>query len=228
MKELGRMRVGTMATLVNRNCVLCSNDALCPALLWFGSGGFAPCVRGASGQVMGLNQVWLSVEEREVRCLDSLEIGDEVLAWGWGGKQGEGGTVNGVAFKPNQSSPMDHLIKYLVEEEDPYFDIVFSGLVMRIGVDEGSLDEMENLWQLLLEEEARAVEGERSNAAAEILPVPVLLQRSDLSQAGRRSSLQEALPEEEGVHEDQLEDSLRADLHADSGFLDHQSPSRNF
>ena len=55
MKELGRMRVGTMATLVNRNCVLCSNDALCPALLWFGSGGFAPCVRGASGQVVGLN-----------------------------------------------------------------------------------------------------------------------------------------------------------------------------
>ena len=213
---------------MNRNCVLCSDDALCPVLLWFGSGGFAPCVRGASGQVMGLNQVWLSVEEREVRCLDSLEIGDEVLAWGWGGKQGEGGTVNGVAFKPNHNSSMDHLTKHLVEEEeDPYFDIVFSGLVMRIGVDEGSLDEMEKLWQLLLEEEARAEEGEGSNAAAEILPVPVM-QRASLSQADRRSSLQGALPEEDRVNEDQLEDSPDTDLHVDSGFLDHQSPSRNF
>ena len=163
-----------------------------------------------------------------MRCLDSLEIGDEVLAWGWGGKQGEGGTVNGVAFKPNHNSSMDHLTKHLVEEEeDPYFDIVFSGLVMRIGVDEGSLDEMEKLWQLLLEEEARAEEGEGSNAAAEILPVPVM-QRASLSQADRRSSLQGALPEEDRVNEDQLEDSLNADLQADSGFLDHQSPSRNF
>ena len=58
MKELGRMRVGTMATLMNQNCVLCSDDGLCPFLLWFGSGGFPPCVQGASGQVMGLNQVW--------------------------------------------------------------------------------------------------------------------------------------------------------------------------
>ena len=57
-----------------------------------------------------------------MRCLDSLEIGDKVLAWGYGGA---GGTVNGVAFKPNYN-----LTKHLVEEEeDPYFDIVFSGLV---------------------------------------------------------------------------------------------------
>ena len=58
-------------------------------------------MRGASGQVVGERQVWLSEEEREVRCLDEMEVGDEVLAWGWGGKRGEGGTVYGVAFKPN-------------------------------------------------------------------------------------------------------------------------------
>ena len=223
VKELGRKRPGTMATLVNQNCVLCSDDGLLPALLWFGSGGFAPCVRGASGQVTGLKQVWLSVEEREVRCLDSLEMGEEVLAWGWGGKQGEGGTVHGVAFKPYQSSSVDSLTMRLAEdEEDPYFDIVFSGLVMRIGVDEGSLEEMERLWQLLLEEEARGEEGERSSAA-ESLPMAAIL---TIGKSGRRNSLLEAIP---GPEENQLEDSPVADLHADSGFLDHdQSPSRNF
>ena len=224
MKELGRKRPGTMATLVNQNCVLCSDDGLLPALLWFGSGGFAPCVRGASGQVTGPKQVWLSVEEREVRCLDSLEMGEEVLAWGWGGKQGEDGTVHGVAFKPYQSSSVDSLTMRLAEdEEDPYFDIVFSGLVMRIGVDEGSLEEMEKLWQLILEEEARSEEGARSSVEES---VPVVT----LTKSSMRNSLPpllEAIPEEGGAHEDQVEDTPVDDLHADSGFLE-QSPSSNF
>ena len=224
------MRPGTMATLVNQNCLLCSKDGtdddLLPALVWFGSGGSAPCVRGAFGQVVGLKQVWLSEEEREFRCLDSLEIGEEVLAWGWGGKQGEGGAVLGVAFKPNKTSSVDGLPARLAgDEEDPYFEIVFSGLVMRIGVDEGSFEEMEKLWQLILEEEARAEEGERSSSVAKSLPVATTLTRS-----GWRDSLPqllEAIPEEEVVHEDQHEDPPVFDSHADSGFLE-QSPSRNF
>jgi len=226
VKELGRMRPGTMATLVNQNCVLCSdgstNNGLLPALVWFGSGGFAPCVRGASGQVVGLKQVWLSEEEREVRCLDSLELGEEVLAWGWGGKQGEGGTVHGVAFKPNETSSADSLTMCLAgDEEDPYFEIVFSGLVMRIGVDEGSLEEMEKLWQLILEEEARSEEGARSSVEES---VPVVT----LTKSSMRNSLPpllEAIPEEGGAHEDQVEDTPVDDLHADSGFLE-QSPSK--
>ena len=221
VKELGRMRPGTMATLVNQNCVFCSDDDLLPALLWFGWGGFAPCVRGASGQVMGLRKVWLSVEEREVSCLYPLELGEEVLAWGWGGKQGEGGTVHGVAFKPNQQSSVDSSTSCLAgDEEDPYFDIVFSGLVMRIGVDEGSLEEMERLWQLLLEEESIAEEGRSSTA--ESLPRTILT----IGNSCRRNSLSPLLEVISGP-EEELEDSPVADLHTDSGFLD-QSPSRNF
>ena len=222
------MRPGTLATLVNQNCLLCykdsADDELLPALVWFGSGGSAPCVRGAIGQVVGLKQVWLSEEEREVRCLDTLEMGEEVLAWGWGGKQGEGGVVHGVAFKPNKTSSVDtQTMSLAVDEEDPYFDIVFSGLVMRIGVDEGSFEEMEQLWQLILEEEARAEEGERSSVA-ESLPAAATLTKS-----GRRDSISvllEEIPEEDGGHEDQPEESPGADSHADSGFLE-QSPSRN-
>ena len=52
VKELGRIRLGTMATLVNRNCIICSRNELSPVMVWFGSGGVAPCVRGAAGEVV--------------------------------------------------------------------------------------------------------------------------------------------------------------------------------
>ena len=225
VKELGRMRPGTMATLVNFNCVLCSDctsDHLLPALIWFGSGGFAPCVRGASGQVVGERQVWLSEEEREVRCLDEMEVGDEVLAWGWGGKRGEGGTVYGVAFKPNVATSFGSRSLCLAgeEEEDPYSEIVFSGLVMRIGVDEGSLENSEKLWQLMLEEEARAEEGESTRC-------PKSLVSATLNKSVQRNSLaMEAISEEGEVHEDRLEYSLGLHFFSDSGFLE-QSPGMN-
>ena len=142
----------------------------------------------------------------------------------WGGKQGEGGIVHGVAFKPNEPSSVDSPTMHVAgDEEDPFFEIVFSGLVMRIGVDEGSLEEMEKLWQLILEEEARPEEGVRSSVAEN---VPV----AKLTKSSRRNSLPpllEAIPEEEGAHEDQVEDTPVDDLHADSGFLE-QSPSSNF
>ena len=106
------------------------------------------------------------------------------------------------------------------EEEDPYSEIVFSGLVMRIGEDEGSLEDSEKLWQFMLEEEARAEEGESTRC-------PKSLVSATLNKSAQRNSLAiEAISEEGEVHEDRLEYSLGLHFFSDSGFLE-QSPGTN-
>ena len=237
VKELGRKKLGTMATLVNRNCIICSRNELSPVMVWFGSGGAAPCVRGAAGEVVEVGKVWLPEEEREVRCLEqeaSLEIGEKVLAWGWGGKQGEGGAVYGVVFRPNMSSTLgSQVVDQEIEEEDPFMDIVFSSLVMRIGVDEGSWEEFEELFQLIVEEESLVEEDERRSASR--ISSALVLKKS--SRRSSRVPMLEVIPEEGGdILEEQQEcvsEDQGGDFHdeqhdksllTDSGFLE-ETPS---
>ena len=70
LREVLSVRTGAIGTLVSQQCVLClPSDSvfLHPALLWFGWGSHAPCVRAAPGTVVGEGVVWLE-EDRRAWC----------------------------------------------------------------------------------------------------------------------------------------------------------------
>ena len=90
------IQTGAIGILVTSHCLLChSRVQLFPALVWFGKGSHAPCVRAAPDLVVGKGDVWLD-EERRAWCEGVGQVGRRVLVWAWGGSE-EDGAVRGVA-----------------------------------------------------------------------------------------------------------------------------------
>lgn len=96
------VRTGDIGTLVSCHCVLChhNNNTVLqhPALLWFGVGSHAPCVRASPGVVVEKGVVQLE-EDRKAWCEGVDGMGSRVIVWGWGGKD-DNRAVRGVAVVP--------------------------------------------------------------------------------------------------------------------------------
>ena len=118
-----------------------------------------------------------------------------------------------------------HVADQEMEKEDPFVDIVFSSLVMRIGVDEGSWEEFEELFQLIVEEESLVEEDERRSALR--ISSDVVLKKS--SRRSSRVPMLEVIPEEGGDILEEQQECFCKDQHdnsllTDSGFLE-ETPS---
>lgn len=162
LREVAGLRPGALLTLVSATCLLCHAHArriLRPALVWMGAGSHAPCVRGARGVVKGEGEVWLVDDEREAKCEGSMDVGTEVLVWAWGGRQGEGVAVRGVAVRVEQEAEEQHSDSVTpedkgVEEEEPHLDLIFEAVFWRLKMESPTIVlEAEERWrQVWLEE----------------------------------------------------------------------------
>ena len=230
VKEVLVLKPGTIGVLVSGQCVLCCPplETAVPVLVWFGGGSYAPCVRGRLGVVVREGEVWLEEEERMAWCQGTGEVGEQVLVWGWGGRQGEDETVRGVVVRVvggevSQGSrassvfPSDEEEDHLDEHEDQWAEVYFNSLIWRLErEDESLLDEkrLKNIWQKLFEETGEEVrEPDDVEELGHVLPV--------LPEKEKRVSLPASVDEkEEDVRNEEEEDDRIGDPHMDSGFGD--------
>ena len=230
VKDVLVLKPGSIGVLVSGQCVLCCPplETVVPALVWFGGGSYAPCVRGRQGVVVGEGEVWLEEEERMAWCQGTGEVGEQVLVWGGGGRQEEDETVRGVVIRVvggevSQGSRASNVFLsdekegHLDEQEDKWAEFYFNSLIWRLEREEGSLlDEeiLKNIWQKLFEETGEEErEPDIVDELGHVLPV--------LPEKKETVSLPASVDEkDEDVSNQDEEDDRTGDSLMDSGFGD--------